>query len=84
MTDEAGAHWLSIHRRAAGSTLKTRNSEREVSLHPELVRLGFLDYCTAMRKAGERSYSRPFPAQSRFVQGDKSGCSRRANVPRVA
>lgn len=39
-------------------SLKNKPSWREVPLHPELVRLGFLDYCTAMREAG---HDRLFP-----------------------
>ncbi|KAK6025805.1 site-specific recombinase, phage integrase family [Ostertagia ostertagi] len=39
-------------------SLKNKPSEREVPLHPELVRLGFLDYCQAMRDAG---HERLFP-----------------------
>lgn len=32
--------------------LKTEESKRRVPLHPELIRLGFLDYVEALRKAG--------------------------------
>lgn len=39
-------------------SLKNKPSWREVPLHPELVRLGFLDYCKAMRDAG---HDRLFP-----------------------
>lgn len=39
-------------------SLKNKPSWREVPLHPELVRLGFLDYCQALRDAG---HERLFP-----------------------
>jgi integrase len=39
-------------------SLKNKPSEREIPLHPELVRLGFLDYCKVMRDAG---HERLFP-----------------------
>lgn len=39
-------------------SLKNKPSWREVPLHPELIRLGFLDYCKAMREAG---HERLFP-----------------------
>jgi integrase len=34
---------------------KTQNSVRDVPLHPELIRLGFLDYVDAVRKAGHHT-----------------------------
>ncbi len=49
--DEVGV--LDIHKKAPGSTLKNANSVRLIPIHPELVRLGFLDYVDAMRRAGE-------------------------------
>lgn len=39
-------------------SLKNRPSWRRIPVHPELVRLGFLDYCEAMRRAG---HERLFP-----------------------
>ncbi len=39
-------------------SLKNKPSKREIPLHPELIRLGFLDYCQAMREAG---HDRLFP-----------------------
>lgn len=36
-----------------GQSLKTDASERVVPIHPELVRLGLLDYIDALRKAGK-------------------------------
>jgi integrase len=39
-------------------SLKNKPSRREIPVHPELIRLGFLDYCKAMRAAG---HERLFP-----------------------
>jgi integrase len=37
-----------------GKRTKTKSSRRRVPIHPELVRLGFLEYVTAQRQAGHR------------------------------
>ena len=49
---------LSINESTADKSLKNEQSVRLVPVHPELVRLGFLDYCDALRVAGFR---RVFP-----------------------
>jgi integrase len=46
--------------------VKTRNAERIVPIHPELERLGFLDYVLQMREAGERKL---FPELSLGAKG---------------
>ena len=51
LSDKDG-HWMSIHKRVPGSVLKTKNSERIVSIHSELIRLGFLEYVQDLRDAG--------------------------------
>lgn len=38
----------------SGKHQKTTSSRRRVPLHPELFRLGFLDYVASMQKAGQR------------------------------
>lgn len=38
-----------------GKRIKTQASSRKVPIHSELIRLGFLDYVEAMRKAGNES-----------------------------
>ncbi len=38
--------------------LKNGQSERNAALHPEIIRLGFLDYCEAIKRIG---YKRLFP-----------------------
>lgn len=56
---------LSINEEAEGATVKTAASIRDVPLHSELVRLGFLDYVAEVRKAGAVSL---WPAM-RFRRG---------------
>lgn len=48
-----GIACISINDEGEGSTVKTDAGHREVPLHSELLRLGFLEYVEAMRKAGE-------------------------------
>jgi integrase len=44
---------LDIHKEAEGSTVKTDNGIRRIPIHPELVRLGLMDYLADLRAAGE-------------------------------
>jgi integrase len=44
---------LSITDAGEGQQVKTSASVRSIPIHPELVRLGLLDYVEAMKKAGE-------------------------------
>ena len=54
--------------REAGKSLKTRNSQRVVPVHPELRKLGFLDYVEKVRREhGEKAWLFP------LVAPDKSG-----------
>jgi len=46
--------------RDAGKTLKTKGSARTIPLHPELVRLGFLDFVETTRSGGGDAWL--FPA----------------------
>ena len=55
VADDGAGPVLRITEEAEGATLKTSASRREVPIHEELVRLGFLDYARAMREAGEVS-----------------------------
>jgi len=49
--------------REAGKGLKTRNSQRAVPVHPELRKLGFLDYVEKVRRAhGEKAWLFPLVA----------------------
>jgi integrase len=50
---EDKVHYLDINADAEGKALKTESSRRRVPLHRELVRLGFLTYVEARRKAGD-------------------------------
>jgi len=38
----------------AGKTIKNASSVRKVPIHNELIRLGFLDYCTSVKAAGHK------------------------------
>jgi integrase len=50
---EVEGFWvIDINEDAEGKTVKTKGSRRLVPLHSELIRLGFLDYVEATRKAG--------------------------------
>lgn len=69
LSDRDG-HWLSIHKRAEGSTLKTTNSERVVAIHPELVRLGFLDYVQDLKDAKEVKLFPVIPRTASRSRGD--------------
>lgn len=46
-----GIHYLDIHGRD-GRKVKTATSERRVPLHPQMIRLGFLQYVESQREAG--------------------------------
>jgi len=48
--------------RGAGKSLKTKGSARTIPVHPELVRLGFLDFVETARKSGSDAWL--FPAVS--------------------
>jgi len=52
--DEATAHWTLAIRtdKHAGKRLKTTGSARTIPLHPELMRLGFLDLVETARRGG--------------------------------
>jgi integrase len=65
----SGAVMLTVTEdREAGKSLKTRNSQRAVPVHPELRRLGFLNYVEKVRhKHGEKAWLFP------LVAPDKSG-----------
>lgn len=42
--DEDGIAFLAIHTMGEGRSVKTRSARRKVPIHPELIRLGFLQY----------------------------------------
>jgi len=65
---ELHGQWM-MHVTREGSkekSVKTRGSMRVIPIHPELLRLGFVRYCQAMRKRGER---RLFPDAERNARG---------------
>ena len=53
-----GVMVLDINRNTPDKSLKNAQSKRLVPLHPELKRLGFLEWCDRLREAG---YRRVFP-----------------------
>ena len=50
---------IRISDQGEGQSVKTDAGRREVPVHPELIRLGFMEYVTALREAGA---ARLFPA----------------------
>ena len=52
--------------------MKSEAGQRVVPVHPELVRIGFLDYVAAMKKASERKL---FPDLRRGAEGYYSSFS---------
>lgn len=59
VVQDSGVWVIDINEDSAGKTVKTRASRRQVPIHSELIRLGFLDYVEATRKAG---HERLWPA----------------------
>jgi integrase len=56
--DERGVNYLDINANRPDKRLKNAESARRVPLHPELIRLGFLEFVTRQRAAG---HDRLFP-----------------------
>ena len=65
---EDGIHYLDIHG-CDGRKVKTATSERRVPLHPEIIRLGFLNHVEAQRTAGQE---RVFSELSQSTHGEFS------------
>lgn len=59
--------------RSGGKRLKTNNSRRTVPVHPELIRLGLMDYVADLRLRG---FSRLFPELKRGRDGYSQAVSR--------
>ena len=68
-TEEFG-HYLRITDCDDDQHLKTDESRRRIPIHPELIRVGFMDYVTQQRKLGE---TRLFPALKQDSKGRWSG-----------
>lgn len=49
---EDGIHYLNIHLRRDQPHLKSQSADRQIPIHPELVKLGFLDWVESRRKGG--------------------------------
>jgi integrase len=52
LLDVEGILALHINAKGDGKRLKTSNAERIIPIHPELLRLGFLEYVEGVRKTG--------------------------------
>jgi integrase len=48
-----GIRYLDMTTVEEGKRYKTRSSRRKIPIHPELIRLGFMDYVDERRKAGD-------------------------------
>jgi integrase len=51
-----GIAYIDISAEGDGKSLKTKSSVREVPIHPELVRIGFLDFLAQRRKKGGKVF----------------------------
>ena len=60
-TDHGGITYLDINALEDGKRLKTGASRRQVPIHTELVRCGFLQYVSERRKSSEGDSARLFP-----------------------
>lgn len=49
---DEGFHYLDIHAAKDNKHLKTQASDRRVPIHPELIKMGFLEYLEKQQKAG--------------------------------
>ncbi|WP_076072309.1 integrase [Sphingomonas montana] len=68
--EENGITFFNIRSTVAGR-VKTARSVRKVPVHPELIRLGFIEYVAAMRVAGETClFPDIMPGRSGRKQGD--------------
>jgi integrase len=69
-----GVHYLTVRRHLVGTVgrgLKNKSSKRDVPLHPELIRLGLLDYVEAIRALG---HAKLFPELiNPFVERNDAG-----------
>ncbi len=65
-----GIDYLSVNTDDEGKSLKTRSSHREIPIHPELVRCGFLTHVEQRRSAGDEfDVPRPEAGRSRHADG---------------
>jgi len=63
---ESCIHYLDITDEGENSGVKTESSRRRVPIHPELIRLGFLEYVTGLSNGGTE---RLFPT----IKADRMG-----------
>lgn len=67
---ENGVHALSVHARAAGSTVKTAESVRRIPIPDEMVRLGFLERVQGLRDRGETKLFPTFHRPGKVAPGE--------------
>lgn len=51
--EEDGIHYFDIHKRREGMSLKTPHSERQIPVHPDLVKMGFMEYVQKLEAEGQ-------------------------------
>lgn len=68
--EEDGIHFYLIRRKHKEQDTKTEGSVRRVPVHPELVRLGLLQYVSTLK---ERNEEWLFPLLAADVKGNRSG-----------
>jgi integrase len=70
--EEHGIQYLDINTldRRAGKRVKNKSSRRKLPLHPELIRVGFLEYVEDRRRSGDQ---RLFPDLRPAVSGQVTG-----------
>ena len=62
VAEDDGVPVIYVRASADGQRLKTPAAERRIPVHPELVRLGFLDFVAAQREAGHERLFPDLPA----------------------
>lgn len=70
--DDAGFYFFEINSERADQSLKTINSRRKIPLHPTLIKLGLINYCEALKKAGHERLFPELPYHSVKGYGDKA------------
>lgn len=68
--EEEGIHFYFIRRKHKDQDTKTKGSIRRVPIHPELVRIGLLEYVAELRRQGEEWL---FPLLVPDAKGNRSG-----------
>lgn len=67
--EHGGSHWLRIEDQGDGKATKTAAGKRDVPVHSELVRLGFLEYTEHVRASGHRELFPQIPQSASRSRG---------------